>query len=101
MARFWDVINSWRALAEARQLAECLLARSQTAEAAAEEARKDLLDTRTRWKIHTNAQSREITHLRNLVEKGHFRDPANGRLGRKGEIPRGLLPTNKDVFRDQ
>lgn len=88
-----DFLNPWSALRAARRLAEMLDVRRKTAEASAEDVRK-------RWKVHAEAQRREIEHLRGLIAKAFFTDPATGRMTKRGEVPAALLPRKKDIYRD-
>lgn len=77
----WDFINPWGALRKARTE---ILHLTQLATYATD-AKIKAEGEANNMSARSLAKTLEIGKLKKLIAKGHFRNPATGRLGKRGE----------------
>lgn len=85
-----DILWPWGALREARAEAAAATVQAHTAEARAEQLRADLDAAHRRNRYlgeRNNKLSRSLIYLRYVLMHSHFRDPATGRIGKRGQYP--------------
>lgn len=89
MPNLSSILNPWGELRRARTACEWLRSELDRERAATARLAERVTEANNRADQHSLtalARANELTRLHLMLRKAHFRNPKNGRLGRKGEL---------------